>query len=328
MERNAMTTIRILRCLFLVAAVCCAGYAAAQSYPARPIRLVVPYPTGGPTHVVGRLVAAGLQEKLRQTVVVENRPGAASNIGAEYVADAAPDGYTVLFGTNVTFAVNPHLYAGLRFNAARDFAPIAPVAHTPTVLVVNMGLPVRSVAELVAYARAHPGKLKYGSFGNGTIGHLAGVQLAALAGIDILHIPYKGSAQANTDLIGGHIDMVFDTIVTGLPNAKAGKVRVLAVTSAGRSPIAPDLPSLSETVPGYEQSGWYGVVAPKGTPTGILDILHEAVQGVVAQPEVRARLQSLGTTPMLLGRDAFAAFIQEEAARSGQMIHRFGVRPD
>ena len=245
--------------------------AAAQAFPNKPVRLVVPFPPGGPLDTVGRALAQKLTEAWGQSVIVDNRPGAGGNIGADLVAKAAPDGYTVVMGALSTHAVNPSLYAKMPYDAVKDFAPITLVAITPNVLVVNPSLPVNSVRELVAYAKANPGKLAFGSGSNGSAGHLAGELFKADTGTDLLHVPFKGAAPAMQALLSGDIQLMFDNLASASAQVKAGKLKALAVTTARRSPLAPDLPTMAESgVPGFDISTWFGLLAPAGTPPEIV----------------------------------------------------------
>lgn len=303
--------------------------ASAQTYPVRPIKLIVPYAAGGTTDILGRMIGQKLQESMGQSVVIENKPGAATNLGAEATAKAAPDGYTLLLGTNVTFAVNPHLYEKLAFDPLKDFAPIAPIALTQTVLLVNPSVPAQNVREFIALAKAQPGKLSYGSYGSGSLAHLAAAQFAAMAGVQMVHVPYKGSAPAMTDLVGGHINLMFDNIVTALPSAKSGKVRALAVTGARRSAAAPDLPTVAEGgVSGYEVVGWFGFAAPAGTPPDIVRKLNAEINRALAMPDVRDRIVSAGADPMNMSPEAFAAFIRSDYTRSGIMVKTSGAKAE
>ena len=301
--------------------------AVAQTFPTKPIKMVVPYPAGGTTDILGRLIGQKLQESMGQPIVIENKAGAATNLGAEAVAKSTADGYTLLLGTNVTFAVNPHLYEKLPLDPLRDFAPIAPIALTQTVLLAHPSVAAKNINELVALAKAQPGKLTYGSYGSGSLAHLAAAQFAAMAGVNMVHVPYKGSAPAMTDLVGGHIDLMFDNIVTALPNAKSGKVRALAVTGAKRSGAAPDLPTVAESgVAGYEVIGWFGFAAPAGTPLEIVRKLNAEVTRALTLPEVRERIITAGADPMSMSPEAFSSFIKADHTRSGSMVKVSGAK--
>lgn len=301
----------------------------AQAYPSKPIRLIVPYTAGGTTDILGRLIGQKLQESMGQPVVIENKPGAATNLGAEATAKSVPDGYTIILGTNVTFTVNPHLYEKLAFDPLKDFAYIAPIALTQTVLLVNPQVKAQNVRDIIALARAQPGKLSYGSYGSGSLAHLAAAQFTAMAGVQMTHVPYKGSAPAMTDLIGGHIDLMFDNIVTALPSAKSGKVRALAVTGAKRTGAAPELPTVAESgVPGYEVVGWFGFAAPAGTPADVVRKLNTEINKALALPEVKDKITGAGADPMNMTPEAFSAFIRTDYTRSGMMVKASGARAE
>lgn len=302
---------------------------AAQGFPSRAIRIVVPYPAGGTTDILARLIGPKLQEALGQTVIVDNKAGAATNLGAEFVARAPADGHTILLGTNVTFSVNPYLYRGLSFNAQRDFAPLVPIATTQTVLLVHPSVRVNSVRELIALAKEQPGKLNYGSYGSGSLAHLAAAQFATMAGIDMNHVPYKGSAPAMTDLIGGHIQLMFDNIVTALPKAKAGSVKALSVSGARRSVAAPDLPTVAESgVKGYEVVGWFGFAAPAATPSLVVERLSMEINKILVQSEVRDRIIASGAEPMIYSPQEFTHFIQADYLRAGVLVRVSGAKAE
>jgi len=293
--------------------------AKAQSYPTRPVRWIVPFPPGGIADVVVRLIGRYLTDKLGQPFVIESRPGAASNLGTEMVVRAAPDGYTLLF-VGQPSAVNATLYPKLNFHFVSDIAPVAGMARTPTVLVANPSLPVRTVAELIAYAKAHPGKMNFASSGKGSTSHMAGELFKIMARVDIVHVPYRGSAPALTDLLGGQVQIVFDNITTSLPHIQSGRLRALAVTSATRSPVLPDLPPLADFVPGFEVSAWAGVGAPKGTPAQIVDRLNRAINAALADALIKARLAELGAT-VLPGTSAdFGKHVAEETEKWRNVI--------
>src|SRR5213075_859540 len=240
---------------------------AAQAYPSKPIRFVVPYPAGGPLDTVARLLGQKVSESLKQPVVVDNKPGAGGNIGADAVAKSAPDGYTILMGAVATHAINPTLYANIPYDPIKDFQPVTQLASTPNVLIVNNSVPASNVREFIAYAKANPGKLNFGSGSTGSAGHLAGELFKAMAGVEMTHVPYKGAAPAMQDLIGGQIDLMFDNLASALGQVRAGKVRALAVTTAQRTALAPELPTIAESgLPGFDISTWFGVFVPAGTP--------------------------------------------------------------
>lgn len=270
----------------------------AQDYPTKPITLVVPFVAGGTTDILGRIIAEGLGKKLGQTVIVDNRGGAGGNIGAGVVAKAAPDGYTLLMGYNGTNAINPSLYRQLTWDPLRSFDPISLVARVNNVVVVNPKLAVKTLPELVAYAKAHPGKVNYGSAGPGTIFHLAGEMLSQQTGVSMTHVPYKGAAPALTDLMGGQIDVMFTTIPTALPFIKSGQLRAIGVTGAQRSPVFPDLPTAAES--GFKNmvvDSWFGVFAPQGLPPQIQARLNQALRDVLAAPDTVRKMNEQGAQP-------------------------------
>src|SRR5580765_2313851 len=300
--------------------------AGAQPFPARPAKLVVPFPPGGPLDVVGRGIAQKLSETWNQGVVVENKPGAGGNIGADFVAKAAPDGYTVVMGALSTHAVNPSLYAQMPYDAKKDFAPITLVAITPNVLVVNPSLPVHSVKELIAYAKANPGKL---SFGTGSAGHLAGELLKVDAGLDMVHIPYKGAAPATQALLAGDTQLMFDNLANAMVQVKAGKLRALAVTTSQRSKLAPDLPTMAEAgVPGFDISTWFGLMAPAATPPEVIARWNADVTRILNTPEMRERLIAQGAQAAPDTPAEFTRFIADELARYARIVKASGAKVD
>jgi tripartite-type tricarboxylate transporter receptor subunit TctC len=309
-----------------------AGLAAAQpaeAWPARPIRIIVPFPPAGATDILARAVAFDLQKAFSQTVVGENRPGAGGNLGADMVAKAAPDGYTLLMATVGTHAINVALYAKMPYDAVRDFAPVSLVALVPNLLVVHPSLPVHSVSELIAWARAHPGKLNYASSGNGTSIHLSGELFKSMAALEITHVPYKGSGPAIADLIGGQVQLMFDNLPSALPHARGGKLRALAVTSARRSPAAPELPTVAEAgLPGYEASAWFGIAAPAATPREIVSKLNAAIARGLQSNETRERLSGQGAEPVGGSPEQFAEHIRTELAKWAKVVKASGARVD
>jgi tripartite-type tricarboxylate transporter receptor subunit TctC len=281
-----------------------------QDYPSKPITLVVPFVAGGTTDILGRIVAEGLGKKLGQTVIVDNRGGAGGNIGAGVVAKAAPDGYTLLMGYNGTNAINPSLYRQLSWDPVRSFAPISLVARVNNVVVVNPKLPIKTLPELVAYAKAHPGKVNYGSAGPGTIFHLAGEMLSQQTGLSMTHVPYKGAAPALTDLMGGQIDVMFTTIPTALPFIKSGQLRAIGVTGAQRSALFPELPTATEAgLKSMVVDSWFGVFAPQGLPSQIQAKLNQALRDVLNDPAVVRKLQEQGADPKLCTPAELAALL-------------------
>jgi tripartite-type tricarboxylate transporter receptor subunit TctC len=317
------------RRLAVVAFSFAAAAAFGQDWPSKPIHFIVPYPAGGPVDAVARLLGQKVGESLHQPVIVENKPGAGGNIGADFVAKSAADGYTILMGAVATHAINPTLYPSIPYDAARDFAPITQVAATPNVLVVNPGLPVKSVKELVDYARKNPGKLNFGSGSTGSAGHLAGELMKAMAGIDMTHVPYKGAAPAMQDLVAGRLDLMFDNLASAQGQIRAGTVRALAVTTARRSPLAPDLPTIGESgLPGFDISTWFGVFAPAKTPAPVVQRLHDTFAAALALPDVRDRMLTLGAEPVSSTPKDFAAYIDAEAKKYARLVKASGAKAD
>ncbi len=305
------------------------GPGLAQGYPSRPIRLVVPFPPGGSLDVVARAIGQKLTAAWGQPVVIDNRPGAGGNIGADLVAKSAPDGYTILEGALSTHAVNVSLYSKLPFDPVRDFAPITLVATTPNVLVVNSAFPVNSVPELIAYAKAHPGALSFGSGSNGSAGHLAGELFKAEAGVDMVHVPYKGAAPALQALLAGDTQLMFDNLANSMPQLKAGKLKALAVTTAKRSALAPDLPTLAESgLPGFDIYTWWGLLAPAGTRPEIIAKWNAEVTRILGAPEMRAFFAQEGAEPAPTTPDAFAALIRSETTKYARIVKASGAKVD
>jgi tripartite-type tricarboxylate transporter receptor subunit TctC len=299
----------------------------ATGYPARPIRLIVPFPPGGSTDILARALGEKLAQGLAQAVVIDNRPGAGGSIGAEAVARAAPDGYTLMMGHLGTLAVNPAIYKNLPYDPVRSFAPVSLMAIVPSVLVVNPSLPVASAAELVAYAKAHPGKLAYGSAGNGSTSHLTTEYFKLITGTDILHVPYKGVGPMLTDLVSGQLSMGLNGAPAVMAHVNAGRLRALAVTSLKRLEALPQIPTLDEAgVRGFDASGWYGVVAPAGTPQAIVAKLNAEIGRAMQTPELRSRLDSEGALPAPGAPEEFAALIRAEIARWDAVLKRAGVQ--
>jgi tripartite-type tricarboxylate transporter receptor subunit TctC len=304
------------------------GLAAQGSYPNRSIRMVVPYPPGGPTDVLGRIVAQQLSERLGQQVVVENKPGASGMIGSELVAKAAPDGYTLLANASI-HVINPSLYPKMNFDALRDFTPVSLIAQVPLILVVTPALPAKSVAELIALAKAQPALLNFGSSGNAAAPHLAGESFKISTGVHMQHVPYRGSAPALTDLMGGQIQLMFDSMPSAMPHVKSGKIRALAVTTARRSPAVPELPTVAESgVPGFDISTWYGVWAPPATPKDIVDKIAAEMARALKQPAVRERLAALGAEAVGNTPEEFAAYCRTELAKWSKIVRESGAKAD
>ena len=318
-----------LRCVVFLAAATVAAIPAygQQDYPSRPIRMIVPYPPGGPTDIMGRLTSEVLTKRLSQTVVVDNRGGAATAIGAEMAARSPADGYTVLVSSETTFAVTPALKANLPYHPERDFAPISMLTTQPYVLAVNLALPASSVSQLVAYAKANPGKLSYGSAGMGSANHLAGEMFKHVAGIDILHVPYKGNGPAIIDLVGGQIALMLGSISSLYPHASQKKLRLLAVASAKRSQAAPEIPTFAEAgMPGYQVSGWNCIVAPRGTPQHIVKRINAEIVAGFNQPDVLERLRKQSIEPAAGTPQQLAAFMKSELARYHKLIQAVGLK--
>jgi tripartite-type tricarboxylate transporter receptor subunit TctC len=306
-----------------------AGIDSAQAldYPTRPVHVVVGYPAGGTTDILARLVGQYLSERLGQQFIIDNRSGAGNNIGTEVVVSAPADGYTLLL-VNPANAINATLYEKLPFNFVRDIAPVAGIIRVPNVMEVNPAVPAKSVTEFIAYAKANPGKVNMASSGNGTSIHVSGELFKMMTGVDMLHVPYRGSAPALTDLMGGQVQVLFDNMPSSIEYLKAGKLRPLAVTTAGRSDALPGVPTVAETVAGYEASAWFGLGAPKGTPAEIVDKLNAAVNAGLADPKLKARLADLGGT-MLVGTPAeFGKLIAEETEKWAKVVKFSGARPD
>ena len=302
---------------------------APAAYPNRPVKLVVPFPPGGPLDIVGRAIAQKLSEAWGQAVVVDNRPGAGGNIGADIVAKSPPDGYTILMGALSTHAVNPSLYAKMPYDAVADFAPITLVAVTPNVLVVNASLPVDSAKEFIAYAKANSGKLAFGSGSNGSAGHLAGELFKVDTGADITHVPYKGGAPATQALLAGDTQFMFDNLANAMPQVKAGKFKALAVTTAQRSKLAPELPTMAEAgLPGFDISTWFGLFAPAGTPKDVIAKWNGEVAKILTSPEMREKLIAQGAEPAPTTPGEFAAFVKNEITKYAKIVKASGAKVD
>ena len=303
--------------------------ATAQAWPAKSIRMIIPFPPGGTTDIVGRIAAQKLGEALGQQVVPDNRPGAAGNIGTELVAKAPPDGYTLLTAPGSTLTIHPSLYAKLPFDPLKDFAPITIVAAVPNALVVHPSLPVRNVKELVALAKARPGQLNYASTGAGQSTHLSMELFKTMAGVNIVHVPYKGSAPAVTDLLGGHVSLMFDNMPSALPHVKAGKLRALAVSTTKRSPVTPEVPTVAESgLPGFEVSAWFAVLAPAATPREIVNRAHGILVKALQSSDVRERLSSQGAEPIGNTPEQFTAQMKRDLAKWAKVVRDANIRLD
>ncbi len=301
--------------------------AAAQEWPARPVRMIIPFAAGGVTDMIGRVVGQGLSQRLGQPVVAENRVGAGGNIGADACAKAT-DGHTICMGTISSHAINPAIYPRIPFDNLRDFAPVALLGQQPNALVVANALPVRSLQELVAYMKARPGQMNYGSSGVGTSTHLAGELLTQLTGTEATHVPYRSSAQLVTDILAGQLPMSFDNFSSVWPHAREGRMRALAVGSAARWPTAPDLPTVAEVLPGFESLSWHGLFAPATTPPANLARLIRETEATLRAPEVTARFADVGIAPGTISGDAFRAFVATETGRWGDVARRANIRAE
>ena len=299
--------------------------AGAQDYPTRPVRLIVGFPPGGGTDVAARLVGQWLSVRLGQPVVIENRPGAGSNIATEAVVHAAADGHTLLL-VSTAHAINATLYERLNYNFLHDIAPVAGFMRVPNVMEINPSLSVKSVPEFIAYARANPGTINMASGGNGTSQHLSGELFKMMTGLDIVHVPYRGAAPALTDLIGGQVQAMFGDMPSSIEFIKTGKLRALAVTTVTRSQVLPDLPSVSDFVPGYESSAWYGVGAPKNTPVEIVERLSKEINAALADPKMKARLNSLGGTVLDVSPSEFGTLIADETQKWAKVVKFSGAK--
>ena len=321
---------QLMQKLILAIALAAPAFGAqAQSYPNKPIRLVCPFPPGGAVDIASRATAHTLSQLLGQPVTVDNRPGAGGNIGAEITAKSAPDGYTLLMTTSGIMGINPALYSKIPFDSIKDFAPVSMLVSLNNVLVLNPSVPAKSVQEVIALAKAQPGKLTYASSGNGTSIHLSGELFKSMTGADMLHIPYKGSSPAVTDLLAGQVNMMFDNIPSSLPHIKAGKLRALAVTGSKRSQLLPDLPTIAEAgVAGYDSYVWFGIVAPAGTPQEIIAKLNAALVKTAATPEFRDRLTSQGYEVMSSTPEQMAASIRGEIDKWGKVVKASGAKVD
>ncbi|OAE62267.1 LacI family transcriptional regulator [Achromobacter xylosoxidans] len=312
-----------------VSALAFSSAAIADAYPAKPIRLIIPFAVGGSTDNLGRVLAARLSEKLGQQVVADNRPGAGGNIGTDLVAKAPADGYTLLFATEGTLGINPSLYKKLPFDPEKDFTPIAQFASVPNILVVNPKVQAKTVQELAAYAKSKPASLNMGSAGNGTTNHLSGELFQSMTGASFTHVPYKGSGPAMADLLANQIQLMFDNLPGSLPHVKAGSLRALAVTSAKRSPLLPDVPTMAEAgVPGYDVEVWFGVAAPKGLPAQTLATLSKAITEISQEPATIEKILNIGATPLTSTPAEFGSRIQEARIKWAPIVAHSGAKID
>ena len=320
---------RLLAAIFAVTSAALASTAGwAQDYPTRPVKIIVPFAVGGPADVYARFLGARLQEAMGQPFVIENRPGAGAVVGTDAAAKSAPDGYTLLLMSN-THTVNETLLPNKPYALLRDFVPVAPINYSDLMLVVNPAVPANSLPELIALAKAQPGKLNYASSGPGTPYHMAGELFKSMAGLDIVHVPYKESSGARTGVMGGQVEMMFDAVTTMNEQVKGGKVRALATSGKTRSSVTPNVPTLSEAgVPGYEAVIWLGLVAPKGTPPAVVNRLNVEITKIVGRPEVRAEWAKQGATGMAMPPDEFARYVADDIAKWEKVVKVSGAKPD
>jgi tripartite-type tricarboxylate transporter receptor subunit TctC len=320
---------RLQRASLAIALTFFVAAAAAQGYPAKPIKLIVPFPPGGGTDISARTVANGLSNSGRWTFVIENKPGAGGNLGVDQAVKSPADGYTVVIGQTSNLAINPALYAKLPYDPLKDLSPVVLLVSAPVVLVVTASSKYKSLADLIAAAKNDPGAITYASPGNGTVSHLAGELLQRAAGVKLSHVPYKGAAQALSDTLGGQVQSFMSSVPSALAHVKSGRLRAIAVTSAKRSPELPAVPTIAESgYPGFEANTWYGLLVPTGTPTPIIALLNAEVNRVLATPEVRARLASEGGDTLGGSPERFAAFLAAEHAKWGRVVRESGVRVD
>jgi len=319
---------RYLHSVFFACVFCFAMHAVAEDYPGRMVRIVVPNPPGGLSDIVPRVLAQRLQEKTGQPWIIENKPGAGGTIGAQYVAKAAADGYTLLLGFHGTHSTLPALGMQLGYDPAKDFEPIILILTVPNVLVVHPSVPAHSVRELIDLAKAKPYSLSFASQGNGSGGHMVAEQFMMATGIKLIHVPYKGGAPAVQDLIGGHVSMMFDAAALALPNIHSGKVRALGVATSRRMAAAPDIPTMAEAgVPGIESGAWFGLFAPAGTPREIVSRLNAEINRALADPELRERLTTIGLEPRTMRQPEFSKYVKEEVEKWGRVIKTTGITP-
>jgi tripartite-type tricarboxylate transporter receptor subunit TctC len=302
-------------------------FAWAQTYPTRPVRVIVGFPAGGASDILARLLGQALTERVGQTCIIENRPGAGTNIGTELVVRAPPDGYTLLL-VSVSNVINATLYDRLNFNFNRDIAPIAGIVRQPALMMVNPSVPAKTVPEFIAYAKANPSRVNYASIGIGTSNHVAGELFKMMTGVNMVHVPYRGGAPALTDLIGGQVQVMFIGPVGSIEYIREGKLRALAVTTATRVEALPDIPTVGEFVPGFEASSWFGIGAPRSTPPEIADKLNKEINAVLAEPKIKTRLADLGGTALAGSPADFGKLIVEETEKWGKVIRAANIKPE
>jgi len=301
--------------------------AKAENYPYKPVRFIIGYTPGGSADIAARLIGQWLSERLGQSFIVESRPGAGSNIGTEAVIRSAPDGYTILLVAPAN-AINATLYSKLNYNFIRDVAPVAGIIRFPNVMEVNPSVPAKTVPEFITYAKANPGKINFASSGNGSTIHMSGELFKMMTGVDIVHVPYRGSAQALTDMLGGQVQVMFDNVPTSLEHIRSGKLRPLAVTTSMRSEVLPDVPTIADFVPGYESSAWYGVAVPKGTPPEIIDLLNRGINAGLADPKLKARFAELSAAVLPGSPDAFGKLLVDETEKWAKVVKFSGASAD
>jgi len=319
---------KLLTALFAAAALAVSSLASAQAYPNKTIKIIVPFAVGGIADTFGRVIAQKLTETWGQPVVVENKGGAGGNIGADFVAKSPPDGYTLVIGNIGSHAVNPFLVKSMPYDPLKDFVPIAHVLDAEGLLVVNPALPVKTISELIAYGKANPGKLSYASAGLGTTSHLAGELFKSMSGIDMVHVPYKGNSPAITDVMGGQVQLIFATMPTVIQQAKSGRLRMVATLGNARAKATPDVPTIAETLPGFDVANWIGMFAPAGTPREIVDRLNAEIQKIMRSPDVESRLEAEGAKFIPTTPESFAAFQKSESAKWAAAIKAANIKPE